>query len=574
MTDAATQQDSVEYLRRRSEQLAQLQAISDAALAHLGLAELLAELLTRVRQMLTVDTVAVLLLEPDGHTLAARAASGLEEEVEQGFRIPVGAGFAGRIAAERRAVIIDKVDHSNVLNPLLREKGVRSLLGVPLLVHGRVIGVLHVGSLTPRRFTAENAELLQLAADRAALAIEHARLFAAERAARETAEAANRAKDEFLSIVSHELRTPLTALLGWAQMLRSGRLPAASLLRAYEVIERSAQTQRRLVEDVLDVSRITTGRLRLDVQLVSLAPLVEEAVETFRVAAQAKGIAVQVSVEPGATLVRADPLRIVQVVSNLLGNALKFTPGGGRIGVTVRREERHVLVEVSDTGSGIDPTFLPSIFERFRQADSSSTRLHGGLGLGLAIVKHLVDLHGGSVEASSAGPGQGATFTVRLPIAVLEPLAPAELVRSTLGGELDAPSLAGVRVLVLDDDDATREMLATVLTNYGAAVTTASAVAEALAALERESISVVLADLAMPDEDGFTFISRLRSREAEHGGEIPAVALTAFTEQEIRSLALAAGFQVHLPKPVEVHDVVTTVARLAGRTSASPSAAD
>ena len=540
-----------------------LQALTDAALAHLELEDLLHTLLGRIRELLGVDTVAVLLLEPDGQTLRVRAAVGLEEAVARGVRIPLGAGFAGRIAAERRVVALTQVDETTVLNPVLRERGVRSLLGAPLLVGGRVLGVLHVGTLTPRQFRADEARLLQLVADRAALAIEHARLYEVEREARLAAEAAARAKDEFLSLVSHELRTPLTALLGWLQILRSGKLAAERLPQALAVMERSAQAQRRLVEDLLDIARARTGRLLLDVRLVSLGPLIETACESIRMAAEAKGVMLRTTVAPEVGVVRGDETRLLQVLWNLLSNAVKFTPAGEHIDLTLVREGEEAVVRVTDTGIGIPAAVVPTLFEPFRQADTSSTRAYGGLGLGLTLVRQLVELHGGTVEAASAGVGQGATFTVRLPLARLVPEPAVEPVRGDVGDLAAAePSLAGLAVLVLDDDADTRAMLETLLELAGARVTTAASVGEALDCLAERPVDVVLADLAMPGEDGFAFIGQLRTWAAARGEPVPAIALTAFTEEKVRRLALAAGYQQYLPKPVDasvllraIHDV-------------------
>ncbi|TMA81607.1 MAG: GAF domain-containing protein, partial [Deltaproteobacteria bacterium] len=381
---------SVEAVRR-------LEAVTDTALARLSLEELLSELLLRVRSILGADTAAVLLL--NGGELVPRVAKGLEEEVEAGVRIPLGRGFAGRVAAERRPIFIDDVDHADVMNPILRQKGIRSLLGVPILFEGKVIGVLHVGTLKRRLFDRHDAQLLQIVADRIGLGIEYARLY---REAQET----SRLKDEFLATVSHELRTPLTPILAWVSQLRRRTLDPARTARALEVIDRSARAQARLVDDLLEVSRMIGGKFHLDVRPMRLASAIEAAIEAMRPAASARNIRVETRLDPRIDLIQGDPDRLQQVMWNLLSNAIKFTPEGGRVDVVLERVDSHFELTVRDTGKGIRSEFLPYLFERFRQADASVTRALGGLGLGLAIARHLVELHGGTIEAESAGEGK------------------------------------------------------------------------------------------------------------------------------------------------------------------------
>jgi PAS domain S-box-containing protein len=548
---------------RGAELIRRLQRVTDAALAQLPFDDLLRELLLRVRDIVGTDTAAVLLLEPGGRWLAARAAVGLEEEVERGVRIPVGGGFAGRIAAESRPVIVDDVDHAQILNPILRQKGVRSLLGVPLAVEGRVIGVLHVGTLKPRRFTAADAELLQLVADRVALAIEHTRIHDAERRARSEAEAANRAKDDFLATLSHELRTPLNAILGWSRMLREGRLQPGQTTRALEVIERNALAQSQLISDLLDVSRIITGRVRLEMLSVDLPAVVEAAVDAIRPAAEAKGIRLDVEIEPDLGTVQGDPARLQQVLWNLVSNAVKFTPREGVIRVRAARRGSQVELGVSDTGVGIAPEALPYVFDRFHQADSTTTRLHGGLGLGLAIVRHLVELHGGTVHATSEGEGRGASFTVRIPFrgAVAKPAGVAAAAVGPARAAGPPPSLAGLRVLVVDDEPDARELLAAILDRAGAEVRVAASADEALTALEPAPADVIVSDIGMPDTDGYAMIRAIRTRQIA----TPALALTAYARYEDRQQALGAGFQAFVAKPVDPRELVRLVAALAGQ---------
>ena len=391
--------------------LARVQVIADAALRSLSVDELLRELLVRVRSVLETDT-AVILLREDG-VLRVRAALGLEEELHRDVRVPIGEGFAGQVAAERRPVVLEEVDHDRVVSEYFRDKGIHSLAGVPLELQGSVSGVLHVGTIRPRRFTDDEVHVLQLAGERIAVAVERAAAHDAEREARTAAEAASRAKDEFLSVISHELRTPLTAMTNWLRVLRTDKGPLAS--RAIESIDRSARAQAKLIEDLLDVSRIVTGHMRLDLRPVDLPAVIRGAVETIRPTADAKGVRMLADLDTPA-MVSGDPDRLQQVAWNLLSNAVKFTPRGGLVKVRVEgAADRDVRFVVRDTGRGISPQFLPHIFERFRQADAAATRRHGGLGLGLAIVRHLAELHGGTVEVESAGEGLGAVFTVTLP---------------------------------------------------------------------------------------------------------------------------------------------------------------
>ncbi|MES1022460.1 ATP-binding protein [Gloeocapsa sp. BRSZ] len=416
-----------------------------------------------------------------------------------------------------------------------------------------------------------NLELEQRVSDRTAQ-LEAANklkdeLLVREQEARATAEAANRAKDEFLSMLSHELRTPLNAMLGWSQLLRSQKLNEATRSRALEAIERNARGQANLIEDLLDISRIITGKLRLHVRPIELVPVIEAAIDTVRPAADAKQVRIQSVLDPSAGPVSGDSDRLQQVVWNLLSNAIKFTPKGGRVQVRLERVNSHVEIIVSDTGQGISPDFLPYIFERFRQADSTHTRSHGGLGLGLAIVRHLVELHGGTVQAQSPGEGQGTTFMVQLPLTVVLKTHESERVHPTVGGEVSfdcAPTLSGLKVLLVDDEADARDLLATVLQECQALVKTAASVAEAIAAIEQFQPDILVSDIGMPGEDGYSLIRRIRAMEAPNSARIPAVALTAYARVEDRTRALAAGFQMHIAKPVNPTELVAVIANLAG----------
>jgi signal transduction histidine kinase/CheY-like chemotaxis protein len=403
----------------------------------------------------------------------------------------------------------------------------------------------------------------------AALAASEAELRATvgrEQEARRRAEEANRLKDEFLSTVSHELRTPLNAILGWAYVLQTGSLDDEAAPRALASIERNARAQSQIIDDLLDVSRIITGKLRLKLAPVDLEQVVGAALESVRPAADAKGIDLRLALEAPAEKIAGDAGRLQQVVWNLLANAVKFTPAGGRVEVAVESAPDEVALVVRDSGAGIHRDFLPYVFDRFRQADSTATRVHGGLGLGLAIVRHLVELHGGTVAADSAGEGQGATFKVTLPrrAAVLPAGVEAGEARAAAAGAFDeAPSpLAGVRVLVVDDEPDARELLPSLLEPHGARVTVAASAAEALAALATEWADVLVADIGMPGEDGYSLIRSVRGLDG--GAKLPAIALTAYAGEGNRRRALEAGFQVHLAKPVDPSELLAAVLGLAG----------
>jgi len=402
-------------------------------------------------------------------------------------------------------------------------------------------------------------------------------------AARDAAETANRLKDEFLATLSHELRTPLNAIVGWTQILRDPATRAEDLQEGLDTIERNAKVQAQLIEDLLDVSRIISGKLRLDVLPVDMAAVIRAAVGSVAPAADAKDVRIEQDLDAGVTTaIHGDPNRLQQVVWNLLSNAVKFTPRGGRVSVSLARVESHVEVTVADTGRGIEPAFLPYVFERFRQADASSKRAQGGLGLGLAIVRQLVELHGGAVEAHSAGANRGATFTVRLPVGALR-AAPGDAgdsdqAAAPVPGTPAAPlaarptlcDLRGLNVLVVDDEPDSLTVLRRLLETSGAAVATAGDVAAALAALADAPFDVLISDIGMPGQDGYDLIRQLRALPPEKGGRMPAIALTAFARVEDRIRALQAGFQFHATKPVDRAELTALIATLTRRAEACP----
>jgi PAS domain S-box-containing protein len=457
----------------------------------------------------------------------------------------------------------------------LRELGIRSAMIVPILIRERAVGAITlVANQARRSYDRIDLPLAEDIGRRTGSSLENARLYAAEKhAARLAAEAAQRAeeasriKDEFLATVSHELRTPLNAIVGWAHVLRE-RNADPNLTKGIAVIDRNAHAQAKIIEDILDVSRIITGNLRLELDAADFCTTIRNAIEVITPSAGAKGIAIDLVVPAEACTIVADHERLQQVVWNLLSNAVKFTGAGGTITVSLQREATAVALSITDTGTGIDPEFLPYVFDRFKQADGSTTRRVGGLGLGLAIVRHIVELHGGRAVAHSAGLGQGASFTIVLPLHAKVPAfqdTPRFIASDSRSSQPDLaePSLAGVRVVLIDDEADTRELLQTVLIQAGASVEVGGTASEGLALLQTVRPHVLISDIGMPIEDGYSFMRRVRSLESEPLRDLPALALSAYTRGSDRGKALAVGFTAHLGKPVSPRDLVRTVARLA-----------
>jgi len=449
---------------------------------------------------------------------------------------------------------------------------VRSYLAVPVRSRsGEVLGGLFFGHPLPAVFNERAERLVEGIAAHAAIAIDNARLYDSERRARAEAERQSEIKEDFLATLSHELRTPLGAILGWAQVMASRRMEPEEMARAVQVIEHNARAQTRLIEDLLDMSRITSGKVRLDIQPLYPAVLVQAALETLRPAAEAKGVRMESVLDPKAGPVSGDPSRLQQIVWNLLSNAVKFTPRGGKVQVVLQRVNSHIEISVADTGIGIRPEFLPHVFDRFRQADSTTTRGEGGLGIGLSIAKHLVDLHGGTLRAASLGEGRGATFTVELPMIVVHPAdvrEPRAHPAAAPGWAVSAglPDLSGLLVLAVDDHADALDLVRRVLEDCGARVTTAASAAEALAVIARETPNVLVTDIGMPGSDGYDLLKRVREL-GPHYAAIPAIALTAFARPEDRTKVLRAGFRLHMAKPVEPVELCVTVANAAGRSS-------
>ena len=440
-----------------------------------------------------------------------------------------------------------------------------SSMAVPMAVMGRIIGTIEVQSYDKNVYHAEHATAMSMAANLTAVAIENVRLLKLERTAREAAEESNRLKDEFLATVSHELRTPLTAILGWSRLLEGGTLDDSTMQQAVETIWRNAKAQAQIVDDILDVSRIITGNLYLDLHPLEVVPVVENAINVVRPTADAKGIKVETYFDSAPAMISGDANRLQQVVWNLLSNAVKFTNSGGRVCVKISQGGGAVEVSVSDTGQGISKEFLPYVFDRFRQADSTTTRQHGGLGLGLAIARHLVEIHGGTIRAESKGEGRGSTFTIRLPL--LEASVGRNDVVDQNQHQLAQSQqlLSGVNVLIVDDDSDTLTLMTTALTRRQANVIAVSSAGEAIQAITRKRPDVLVSDIAMPDEDGYGLIEKVRLLENGASDNIPAVAITAYAKDEDRERALSAGYQIYLAKPVELTELISVVARAAKR---------
>jgi PAS domain S-box-containing protein len=490
--------------------------------------------------------------------------------------LEIGMGLPGRIWASGKPVWVENVveDPNFPRARVAALEGLHGAFGFPILLGKEVWGVIEFFSPDIRE---PDEELLRMVAgiggqigqftERRRAEKESAELFKRERAARADAEKANRLKDEFLATLSHELRTPLNAVIGWSRMLGSGRLDRESSTHALEVIERNAWAQKQIIEDILDVSRVITGKLQLNLGPVDLITVVDAALDAVRPAMEAKEIKIETIIGASLRLISGDADRLQQVVWNVLSNSAKFTPAGGKVEISVSQTGTHVQIQVKDSGPGIDPTFLPHVFERFRQADGSTTRTHGGLGLGLAIVRHLVELHGGIITVENREEESGAIFTIRLP------LPSGELRPEMLGGaasvlkeaQSEQPSLEGLRILVVDDETDALDLIGVELAQHGAKVVGVASAEEALTALEQVEFDLVISDVGMPKTDGYELIRQIRKQEEGTSRKIPAVALTAYARVQDRMQAIMAGFSTHVAKPVEANELITVVASLVGR---------
>jgi PAS domain S-box-containing protein len=460
----------------------------------------------------------------------------------------------------------DRIEHYETVR--VRKDG--RLIDISLTVspikgpNGQIVGASKIArDITEQKQSRKALDEARAEAEKAAA--ENERLY-------RQAEESSRLKEEFLATISHELRTPLSAILGWAKLLRMGQLSPENSAKALDTIERNARAQAQLVDDLLDVSRIITGKLRMDVRPSDPNSFIDAAVEAVRPAAEAKGVRVQKVLDTGAILIPGDPVRLQQVVWNLLSNAIKFTPRGGRVQIRSERVNSHFEIVVSDTGQGISSDFLPHVFDRFRQADQKTSRQHGGMGLGLAIVRHLVEMHGGTVSAKSEGEGKGATFVVSLPIAPVYQVDPSAGRVHPGARDLLPPNdvtdrLDELKILVVDDEPDTRELLRQGLEYCGATVSVAGSAAEAVEAIMAKLPDILISDIGMPGVDGYNLIRQIRRLPAANGGKLPAIALTAYTRTEDRLQALRAGYDMHVPKPVELAELVAVAASVVRRTS-------
>ncbi|MEH2195824.1 MAG: ATP-binding protein [Nostoc sp.] len=620
----------------------------------------------KLRDQIGIDVYFNYLVEDNSQVMRLESYGGISQEVAKEIELlGFGEAICGTVAQERCPIALENVQQSTDLKTkLIRSLGVSAYYCYPLIAQGRLLGTLSFGSRTRLSFTENQKGMMQAVCDQIAIAMERSSLIASLQKQTEQLQDANRMKDEFLGILSHELRSPLNAILGWAQLLQRTKLSESQMARATETIERNAKAQTQLIEDLLDISRMIRGKLRLNVRTCNLVPMIESSLETVSLAAQSKEIDLRFSIIPSKEtpnsdlglgfnienldfpeaqpqsnqhledsklgenfqfLVSGDFERLQQIIWNILSNAIKFTPTGGRVEVqlsVVTGEEKHITdeklhpqgdgvfghgeqgmghgeevtnaqcpmpqgtglslsthkgiefpvafnkyaqIKVIDTGIGISSDFLPYVFDRFHQADSSSTRTYGGLGLGLAIVYHLVELHGGTVHANSQGKEQGATFIVKLPL-LKSSSSTASQPPPLASSPLTSVSLLGVRVVVVDDETDTREFITTVLEQCQAEVKAVASVQEALQVIAQWKPDVLVSDIGMPDEDGYSLIRRLRSQPPELGGNIPAAALTAYARAEDRMRAIQEGYQLHLPKPIEAAELATVVASLVGRT--------
>jgi signal transduction histidine kinase/ActR/RegA family two-component response regulator len=556
--------------------LQRLETVLEGTLAPRRLTELLVDLLRRTRAALDADTGVILLLDADERSLIAVAAYGFSEDLGPPIPVPVGSGVAGHIAMSDAGLIVEDLSAVELIRASLRSH-IRSLVGVPIVVRGRLIGVMHIGSATLRRFTPADLGFLRMVAERAALAIERVRLdeselqqreqlLAREQAARADIERAARLKDEFLAVLSHELRTPLNAVLGYAHLLELRGLTPERADHALHAIQRNAQAQARLIESLLDLSRIMAGKLELELKPLDVSSVVRAAADVVRPAAAVKGITVQVSVPEAAVTIVGDGGRLQQILWNLLSNGVKFTPSGGEVRIHLMQGDGDARIYVSDTGQGISAEFLPHVFDRFAQADRARGA-QGGLGLGLALVRELVEAHGGTIAAESPGAGEGSTFVVTLSVVTRATVEggfrPSSAQPAALADQ--RMSLPPVKVLIVDDDDDARDWLGFMLESRGAVVQTASSAREAFEMVSQHEPDVLLADIRMPDEDGYTLIQKLRARErGRDGPRLRAIAVTAYASVSDRERAIAVGFDAHVEKPINPAELLMAIAAVTG----------
>jgi PAS domain S-box-containing protein len=550
------------------ERIARLQSITAALSESLTPTQVSEVIVEQSMAALGASSALVALLNENKTELEVVRAVGYNQELVDTWRhfaidSPLPLAEAVRtgqpIWAESKQNRIDRYPH---LAETYAQYDIDAWISIPLMVEGSAVGGITLGFTQLQQLSGEDQAFILAVAQQCAQAIARAHLYEAERTARNTAESANRIKDEFLAVLSHELRTPLNPILGWTKLMRSRKLDQATSDRALETIERNAKLQTQLIEDLLDVSRILQGKLSLNFGPINLLSVIEAAIETVRLSAQAKSIEIQTIIESGVGPVLGDANRLQQVIWNILSNAIKFTPTEGQVKIKLERVGSQVQIRITDTGKGIPPEFLPYVFDYFRQADGATTRKFGGLGLGLAIVRHLVELHGGTVQAESLREEQGATFTVRLPCLQDESKGiKDEINNSSLLPDQSLP-LSGLKILVVDDDADMREFLPFMLEQYGATVTAVASAIAALTALSQSQPNLIISDIGMPEMDGYMLMRQIRSLEPEQGGTIPAIALTAYAGEIDHQQAIAVGFQQHISKPVDPEELVKAIGSL------------
>ncbi|WP_206755514.1 PAS domain-containing protein, partial [Trichocoleus sp. FACHB-262] len=560
-TDISDRKQAEQALQQHSQRLYLLYETSRDLLAAKQPMDLMHQLFSRLSVQMDLHYYYHFeVSEQDGRQrLQLISYSGLSEAQAQAFEsIDLGQAMCGLVAQERQQIVLNRAEIASHPNArILSSMGVTAYAGQPLMVQGRLLGTLSFASLTRTQFTIEEADLLQVISEQVAIALERAELVASLEQQAEELRQANRVKDEFLAVLSHELRSPLNPILGWTKLLQTGRFDAQKTKQALEIIERNVRQQTQLIDDLLDISKILRGKLVLNEAPVDLACTIESALETMRLAGEAKSIQTQINLDSSIPPVLGDAGRLQQVVLNLLTNAIKFTPNGGQVKVQLERVGDEAQIQVKDTGKGITPDFLPYVFESFRQEDGRTTRKFGGLGLGLAIVRQLTELHGGTVRAESPGEGAGATFTIRLPLMKTPALSFADETSANLASS-EASILQGIRILVVDDEADMRDLLVAILEPTGAIVQVATSASEALAVFAHFQPMLLVSDIGMPETDGYELMQQVKSRF----GELPAIALTAYAMEQDQQKAFNAGFQRHIAKPIDPAVLVKAIAAL------------
>ncbi len=556
-------EQAVTLHRGIEERLSVLLEASNTLLSSMHLKDLHQAVLDLSGKLIDADGYAIWRKDANSDSWRVVSALGLSESFQDEILRERDSRKAPKLHLPMPIEDVTKVPWLEKRRDAYQREGIYSVLPVPLMLYGELAGTITFYYRQPHRFTETDIRVATALANLSAAAISTTELYQEQITLRAQAEEANRLKDEFLATVSHELRTPLNAILGWAAVLGRGRLDASHSQKAIGIIERNAKSQSQIINDLLDVSRIITGRMSVERRKVELSRIINVAVETIRPAAEAKEINLVAKIAPNIQTILGDPERLQQVIWNLLSNAVKFTQQNGNVLISAEQLDTSIEIIVSDNGQGIAPEFLPFVFDRFRQEDASTTRRHSGLGLGLAIVRHLVELHGGIVKVESEGIGKGATFTVSLPVpkvitptTVLRPEESLEIVEDEV-----APKLSKFTILAVDDESDTREILKTALSFYGSTVIVASSTAEALSILEQQKVDIIVSDIGMTGEDGYVLMRKVRAR----GWDLPAVALTAYARLEDKEKALAVGYQKHVPKPVDPHDLMLVITQLLGK---------